>query len=117
MRMWINLGGRKRRERSLFQSFTPSAYVRLRPFYCCEKAARSPSQRRHLNMARAAIRQRVGRDRGRAPSRPLRGVESTDLEPRDARDGAESKGASSSHVGSADLPFWAPPNDQTPRSV
>src|SRR5215467_16019076 len=117
MRIWINPGGCKRQEISLFQSVILSTYVRSRPFHCCEKAARSPSQRRHLNMARAAIRQRVGRDTGRAPSRPLRGVESTDLEPRDARDGAESKGASSSHVGSADLPFWAPPNDQTPRSV
>jgi hypothetical protein len=42
----------------------------------------------------------------------LRGAEPTDLEPRGARDGAESEGASSSHVGSADLPFWAPPNGQ-----
>src|SRR5215468_8615418 len=32
-------------------------------------------------------------DRGRPPSRPLRGAEPTDLEPRGARDGAESEGA------------------------
>src|SRR5215471_3180337 len=32
-------------------------------------------------------------DRGRPPSRPLRGAEPTDLEPRGARDGAEREGA------------------------
>ena|SRR5215471_2232912 len=39
----------------------------------------------------------------------LRGAKPLDLEPRGARDGAESEGASSSHVGIADLP---PPNGQ-----
>src|SRR5215469_5872718 len=40
-----------------------------------------------------AIRCASSGDRGRPPSRPLRGAEPTDLEPRGARDGAESEGA------------------------
>src|SRR6516164_1342337 len=42
MRIWINLGGCKHiKERFLFQSVTLSAYVRLRPFHCFDKAALS----------------------------------------------------------------------------
>lgn len=40
-----------------------------------------------------AIRCASSGDRGRPLSRPLRGAEPTDLEPRGARDGAESEGA------------------------
>src|SRR5215470_13020523 len=40
-----------------------------------------------------AIRCTSSGDRGRPPSRPLRGAKPTDLEPRGARDGAESEGA------------------------